>query len=820
MRKMANLVYIAFMALAGLYLLVLGAYLSYLGGSFYYLLSGAVMLATAWYFGRGNVRAVRLFGIWLAITLCWSLYEADGAFLSLLPRLAMWLVLGLWFFLPLAVQGDASKAGHKLLVRRWIGIPAADSAVCLVVAALPGYEHFSEGSVRAPASSGLPVGDWRHYGSHVGGTRFAELDQINTATVGKLREVWRYRTGVNRDFKGTPLQVDGKLLFCTARNIVIAIDADSGAELWRFDPDVVPPGDHQYAVTCRGIAYHEVPDSVEQCAQRVVVGTVDSRLIALDAKTGRPCEHFGDGGTVDVTVGLGEHHPSQYYLTSPALVAGDLLVIGGLVMDSQRLGLPSGAVRAYSAQTGEFVWAWDMGRPDDGRLPVGGEAFTRGTPNVWSMMSFDPELGLIYVPTGNAGPDYFGGERREIDDKWGSSIVALDVKGGQPVWSFQTVHHDVWDYDVPAQPTLVDVEKDGELVPAVAVATKRGEIFLLNRRNGEPVHPIEERPVPQDGAEGERLAPTQPFSSLPHFRPFLHEKDMWGLTPLDQLMCRVEYRMLRYEGLFTPPTTKGSLQFPGNFGGFNWGGISVDADNGLLIAAPMLLAMRTMLVTPERVAEAGPMAAKLLGNYHPAVNWKGEKPQATDRGYTPHDLEGEFDYKKIKYYGLTGPFMSRFALPFIGGTRVPCFEPPWSKLAVIDLNTNELLWSRPLGTMNESGPFALKSGLPFEVGVPLRAGTVTTRGGLIFSSSTMDRTVRAFNTRTGELLWQQRLPGNGQATPMTYLSSDTGRQYLIVTVPNPSWTYPRDAESGTYTDSRSQVDDEGGYVIAYALDEE
>ena len=346
MKKLANLLYIAFTAMAGLYLLVLGGYLAYLGGSIYYLLSGGVILAVAWYYGRGNLHAVRVFGSWLTITLIWSLYDADGAFLSLLPRLAMWLVLGLWFFLPLAVRGDTSRSEQKTVVRRWIGLPSAAAVICLAISVVPGHEHYGEGTVRTQVSQNNTVSDWRHYGNHVGGTRFAELDQINTDTVTGLKEVWRYRTGVNRDFKGTPLQVDDKLLFCAARNIVIALDADSGKELWRYDPEVVPPGDHQYAVTCRGVAYLEVPGSTGQCAKRVVTGTVDSRLIALDAETGELCAGFGNQGTVDVTVGLGEHIPNQYYLTSPALVAGDLLVIGGLVMDSQRLGLPSGAVRA------------------------------------------------------------------------------------------------------------------------------------------------------------------------------------------------------------------------------------------------------------------------------------------------------------------------------------------------------------------------------------------------------------------------------------------------------------------------------------------
>jgi quinoprotein glucose dehydrogenase/quinate dehydrogenase (quinone) len=364
---------------------------------------------------------------------------------------------------------------------------------------------------------------------------------------------------------------------------------------------------------------------------------------------------------------------------------------------------------------------------------------------------------------------------------------------------------------LPAQPVLVDVDRDSEKVPSVAVPTKTGEIFLLDRRDGTPVFPIEERPVPQDSEYGEYLSKTQPFSPLPNFHPYRHEKDMWGLTPIDQLVCRVGYKMMNYEGLFTPPSTKGTLAAPGNFGGFNWGSVSVDADNGLLVAAPMLLSHRLQLFTPQQVAEAGPLAGLLLGSEHPAVRMDPDAPIPEARAPEPED---PYDHARILYYGLPRPFLS------IIGTQIPCFEPPWSRIAVIDLNTKELLWSRPLGTMKDSGPFNLRTGLPFNVGVPVRAGTLTTRGGLTFISSTMDSTVRAFDVRTGEEKWSEELPGNGQATPMTYLSEKTGKQYLIVTVPNPSWRYPRDPDSNSYTDSRSVIDGKGGYVIAYAIEHE
>lgn len=800
-------VFLTLLGLSALYLSLLGAYLLYLGGSPYYVLSGIALAAVCYFASKRSFWSLRIYGLLLLLTIPWAWLEAEGQFLSLLPRVAMWMGLALFIAILPIVDADARREKW-----RWLGLPSALCAVALLlvqepVAVAPGTERAEVKTLDA---------DWRHYGSSVGGTRFSSAEQISADNVAGLKEVWRYRTGVKKDFKATPLQVDGVLYFCAAGNIVIALRDDTGEELWRFDPEATISAEHQYAITCRGVSYHEnLARKGKACAKRILTATVDARLMAVDAETGALCEDFGTAGAVDLREGMGPHLPSQYYHTSPPLIADDLAVVGGLVMDSQRMGLPSGVVRAFDVETGEFAWAWDVGRPDDNGMPEEGERFTPGTPNVWSLMSYDSELQLIYAPTGNASPDYFGSTRRDVDDEWSSAVVALHVDSGKPAWKFQTVYHDVWDYDVPSQPTLVEVGKDGEKIPALAMPTKRGEIFLLDRRDGSPVHPIEDRAVPQGDEVSNRLAPTQPFSSLPNFRPHLYERDMWGLTPLDQLLCRVEYKMMRYEGHFTPPTPGGSIQFPGNFGGFNWGGVSVDADNGLLVAAPMRLANRILLVTPERVAEAGARASALLGNYHPAVDMgEGVGAHVPDA----HDNEGEYDHKKIKYYGLTMPFISRFALPFIGGTEVPCFEPPWSEIAVIDLNTNKELWRRPLGAMNDSGPFGLRSGLPFDVGVPVRAATLSTRGGLTFMSSTMDSTVRAFDLRSGETLWKQALPGSSQATPMSYVSPRDGRQYVIVTVPNPSWRYPRDPKTGTYTDSQSVDDGLGGYVIAYALD--
>lgn len=813
MRTLAHWLYVILFILIGMLLTFPGGFLLYLGGSPYYLLAGLAILATAVLMIRRSAKAIAVYGALLVLTLVWALFEAQLDFFALLPRLAAWLVIGLYFLTPwyraslsLAKGGNSDPPPRG--PNRWlVGAPSLAAMFALGVAALPGYERNGTGSERPNPPERAT--DWRHYGGDPGGSRFAAIDQINTQNVSGLKEVWRYRTGLEADFKATPLAVDGKLYLCGAGNVVIALDGRTGRELWRHDPHLTVPDTHQYAITCRGVAHYEAPQGYSgSCPKRIVTATINASLIALDAATGERCAGFGDGGIVDLRVGMGKHLPKEYYHTSPPTVAGRNLVVGGLVLDSQKLGLPSGVVRAFDAITGQLAWAWDVGNPGNRGLPAEGKTYTPGTPNVWSIMSYDPELNLVYAPTGNANPDYFGGLRRDFDDRYSSAVVAIDAATGEERWTFQTVKHDVWDYDVPAQPVLVDVQRDGKRVPAIAIPTKMGEIFLLDRRNGTPVYPIEERPVPQSPELGEYLADTQPFSPLPNFHPYRYEADMWGLTPIDQMVCRIEYRMMRYEGMYTPPTKGGTLVAPGNFGGFNWGSVSVDADNGLLVAAPMLLAHRVLLVTPEQVQQAGPRAGELLGADHPAVRMDESAPI---RPLPKPDPRNPYDQMQVRYFGIPMPFMSRL------GTAIPCFEPPWSQLAVIDLNTKELLWSRPVGDMSAAGPFNLRSGLPIDIGTAVRAGTLTTRGGLAFISSTMDAKVRAYDVRTGEMKWSHALPGNGQSTPMSFVEPGTGRQIVLVTVPNPSWRYPRDPVNNDYLDSQSVRDGKGGYVIAFAL---
>jgi membrane-bound PQQ-dependent dehydrogenase (glucose/quinate/shikimate family) len=833
-----NAAYAAALMSIGAYLLWYGVQLLMLGGSFYYALMGALLAGCGWLVFTRNPLASTIYAAILVVTVVWSFLEAGLDFVALLPRLAAWLVVGLWFLSPWYAAATKKPETRPVYVGgRWVGFASVAGALLLAVGAI---QHWpvAEGTRDAKLIGDSAVGDWRFYGGVAGGQRFAQIDQINLETVGGLEKVWEYRTGVPYDFKQTPQMANGLVYVCTAGSTLLALDSDSGAEVWRHDTKTEVPGGIEnastFARTCRGLGYYEAPvEYTGECAKRIIAGTVDARLVAVDAMTGQTCTTFGRNGEINLMSGLGYAPLGNFMVTSAPLVAGDKVVTGGWVTDNQQIGNPSGVVRAYDTITGEFAWAWDMGKPGFQGLPDEGQEYTRGTPNVWSNMSYDPKLNLIYAPTGNSSPDYFDGDLRSPEsEENASSIVAIDAATGIRRWVYQTVHRDIWDYDVPSQPVLIDIRKDGtgEIIPAVAQPTKRGEIFLLDRRTGVPIYETPEIAVPQNPAEGERVTATQPFSPLPHFRDDRLEQDMWGVTPLDQLHCRIEYKKMRYEGIFTPPmrggggygtdqeTWGGTFQYPGNAGGFNWGSVSVDADNGLLIAAPMTMGNRIVLRSledretmaaqnaarrAERDEHAGPQAPAA----GPARGPGGGQPDPAAAAHRER-----FDQDRVLYRGDTAPFMSdwRLPIPFLNiGSNLPCFEPPYGVLGVIDLNTNTLLWKRSLGSMKQSGPFGISSGLPFMVGTPLQSASMTTRGGLIFHAGTMDATLRAFDVRTGEVKWQDDLPGSAHATPMSYVGKD-GRQYVVVTIPNPSWRYPRDGND-------TPVDGEGGWVIAYAL---
>lgn len=754
-----------------------GLQLLFLGGSIYYLVAGLALAYSGWCFWHEDPQGSLVYASLLFLTIAWSFMEAGTNLWALAPRILPFAVLGSWLLTPwqrnVLYDGNPPPLFASSIAKA--AVPLSLVIIVFVFVDDTGYE-VSEMSARSGINTINSATDWPSYGNSEKGTRYSPLDQINTDNVEGLELAWTYRTGAGGAFKATPLMVGELLFMCTGGNRILALNAESGALAWQFDPliDSEHLSQSRYFTTgCRGVSYYEAPPEYNgECQERILTNTTDARLIAVDALTGERCSSFGDQGEVNLTIGMGNDPRIANFQTSPPGIVSGNAVVGGWVLDNRSVGPPSGVVRAFNAINGELAWAWDMGRPGITTEPLRGEVYTRGTPNVWSLFSVDEELGLIFAPTGNETPDYFGGLRMEVSDQYASSVVAIDGTSGNIRWSYQTVHHDIWDYDVPSQPTLIDLPgENGEKVKALVQPTKRGEVFVLNRETGEPLFDIQELPVPQTGGVPEDyVAATQPFTmDLPIWRMELDESKMWGITPLDQLWCRIEYRKMRYEGHFTVPGVGTILQNPGATGGFNWGSISVDEANNLMIVNPLYMANQLTLIPRDQLPEG--VLGSQLG--------------------TP-------------YSHRTQRFMSPL--------HVPCMQPPYGTIGVVDLETKELLWQKPIGTAKETGPLNIPTRLPLTVGTPQTGGTVTTAGGLIFSAGAFDNTVRATGLFDGQELWREPIPFTAQGTPMTYLSPE-GKQTLIVVVP----VFNSTRGSGYEPLPAEDEDPLGGYVFAYRL---
>ncbi|MES2172381.1 MAG: membrane-bound PQQ-dependent dehydrogenase, glucose/quinate/shikimate family [Pseudomonadota bacterium] len=754
MQRFLNTAFLILLVVAGLSLAWLGGRLLMLGGSPWYLLSGLVMVAVALLGWRRAPLSIALFWAFLTANLAWALWEVGLDGWALAPRLAMPLCLGLYMLTPYYrrhVGRSAPLPGGRML---WSGL-------ALVMVAGVGLAFWADRTPAAasriwgPAPSSAADGDWIAYGNDRGGSRYSPLEQISPFNVGNLEPAWTYHTGKVGDgkqgtaFQVNPIKVGNRLFLCAGNNDVIALDPETGRQLWRHNPKTDLAG--VYGLVCRGVTYYRVPGATGACAERIFTATLDARLIALDAATGRPCPGFGRGGQVDLKTGLGEVDKGYYFVTSPPALVRGRLVLGGWVTDGQKIREPSGVVRAFDAVTGDFAWAFDIGRPDDHGLPAPGATFTPGTPNSWAPMSSDEALGLVYVPTGNATPDYFGGHRTANDDRYASSVIALDGMTGAVRWSFQTTHHDLWDYDVPAQPTLVDLPGG---VRGLLQPTKRGEIFFLDRATGKPILPVEERPVPQGVVPGERLSKTQPYSvGIPSFTgPRPTERGMWGLTPIDQAICRIRFREARFDGDMTPLSTEHpTITWPGYLGGIDWGGVSVDPRRGL------------MIVNNNQV-----------GNYNRLI----PRAEADRRGIKPMnaihmgDVGGPAAQQGVPYAAQIAPFLSPLA--------IPCQQPPYGRINAVNLKTGKMVWSRIFGTSRDSGPIALPTFVPISMGVPNIGGSVATASGLTFIGATQEHAFRAYDTATGRLLWKARLPAGGNASPSSYWSSASGRQFVVI----------------------------------------
>ena len=777
-----------------------GLWLITLAGSWYYLLAGSLLLVSAILLLRRSVQAVWLYLSCYLFTWIWAVWEVGFSVWPLMPRVLPFTVLliPVLFCTPYLLKSSSRRMPLPI-------VPAVLGMLALVIVSdlfrphyplnspdIPEQVNMPERSppgssstraapmgqenTLAPVQASLQTGaDWPAYGGTYEARRYSPLEQIDRDNVTDLVRVWHYQTGdMPRDGDGsdgsyaaetTPLVVDGTMYLCTPLTELISLDPTTGEERWRYDPgvstDAIP-----YSATCRGVAWYGQPELTGQidqaplstdCQERIIAGTLDGRLIAVSAATGEPCSNFGEQGEVDLLEGIGDSVPGFFSVTSPPTIVRGVVVIGHQVHDNQSRDAPSGVIRGYDAVTGELLWVWDMLQPELNTTPPPGQTYSRGTPNMWTIASSDEALGLVYLPMGNSSNDYYGSDRSETENQYSTALVALDVTNGEVAWHFQTVHYDIWDYDLGSQATLVDFPVNGDTVPALLLTSKQGDIYVMDRATGEHLVPIETRPVPQGGAEPHNLSPVQPFSTYHTLaQPDLQESDMWGMTPIDQLWCRIRYRQSSYAGIYTPPTvTRHWIQYPGYNGGSDWGGLTLDPQRQIIVANYNNMPNHNRLL-PREELEA--LNVTPIG-----------QPGAEDPGRPPDDLEPQ----EGSPFGtaVNAGWRMRF-------TRLLCTQPPYGGIRAIDLATGSTLWDRPFGEALENGPFGIPSKLPVLIGTPNNGGSVATASGLVFIAATTDDLIIAIDIETGETLWREKLPAGGQATPITY--EVDGRQYLTM----------------------------------------
>ncbi len=817
-----------FIALTSLFLLIGGAYLLSLGGSAYYVVTGVVLLAVTWLLYRRSPTALVLYALVLVGTAIWSLWESGPDFWALAPRSGVLVVFGVWLLLLVSWRLEAPR---KLGVQSLVGALVIWAGVLVYAGfndpqTVNGTLASSTGSLAANAN-GIDNADWPAYGRTQEGTRYAPLQQITPDNVKNLQVAWTFRTG---DMKGpndpveitnevTPIKIGNLLYLCSPHQKLFALDAQSGALKWTFDPKLKADPSFQH-VTCRGVSYVDLtanaaaaadaaapasdaaasaaaasaPQAAASdaaasaaqtaapasdatttaaaavtgaCSRRIYLPVNDGHLYALDALTGERCAGFANNGDLDLQHAMPVTTPGMYEPTSPPIITSKVIIVAGAVEDNFSNREPSGVIRGFDVRTGELLWAFDPGAKDPNHIPGPGEHYTWNSPNSWAPAAYDAKLDIVYLPMGVRTPDIWGGDRTPEMERYASGLLALHASTGKLAWFYQTAHHDLWDMDMPSQPTLADITaKDGKTVPVVYGPAKTGNLFVLDRRTGETVVPAPELPVPQGAAPGDRTSPTQPFSELT-FRPknLLTDKDMWGATMYDQLVCRVMFHKLRYEGTFTPPSLQGTLVFPGNLGMFEWGGIALDTDRQIAIANPIAL----------------PFVSRLIprGPGNPIEPEPGAKGSGTESGIQPQ--------YGVPYGVTLNPFLSPFGLP--------CKQPAWGYIAGIDLKTNDIVWKKRIGTVRDSSPIPL----PFKMGMPMLGGPIVTAGGVAFIGATADNFIRAFDVNNGKQLWEARLPAGGQATPMSY--SINGKQYVVIA-------------AGGHGSFGTKL---GDYVIAYAL---
>ncbi|ACD16092.1 glucose/quinate/shikimate family membrane-bound PQQ-dependent dehydrogenase [Paraburkholderia phytofirmans] len=827
-RGVIGVVTLLFTVLTALYLLIGGAWLLSVGGSAYYLITGVALLGVAWLLWRRSPTALVLYSLVLIGTAIWALMESGPDFWALAPRSGVLVIFGVWLLLLVSwrLVGERKLGVVSLVVAlvAWAGVLVYASFND--PQQVNGTLSASAPASGAGAGSGIDPADWPAYGRTQEGTRYSPLQQITPENVKDLQVAWTFRTG---DMKGpndpveitdevTPIKIGDLLYLCSPHQILFALDAKTGTLKWKFDPRLKSDPSFQH-VTCRGVSYVDLSagataaapatapasdatataaapasdtataaapasdtatatttaapaatpasDTTATCTRRIYLPVNDGHLYALDALTGQRCEGFANHGDLDLQHAQPVTTAGMYEPTSPSIITSKVIIVAGSVEDNFSNREPSGVIRGFDVRTGELLWAFDPGAKDPNHIPGAGEHYTWNSPNSWAPAAYDAKLDIVYLPMGVTTPDIWGGNRTPEQERYASGLLALNASTGKLAWFYQTAHHDLWDMDQPSQPTLADITgKDGQSVPVVYAPAKTGNLFVLDRRTGVPVVPAPETPVPQGAAPGDHVSPTQPFSQLT-YRPSkkLTDADMWGATMYDQLVCRVMFHKLRYEGTFTPPSLQGTLVFPGNLGMFEWGGIAVDTDRQIAVANPIAL----------------PFVSRLIprGPGNPLEPVPGAKGSGTESGIQPQ-------------YGVPyGVVINAFLSPF----GLPCKQPAWGYISAIDLKTNEIVWKKRIGTVRDSSPIPL----PFRMGMPMLGGPIVTAGGVAFIGATADNYIRGFDVNNGKQVWEARLPAGGQATPMSY--SINGRQYLVIA-------------AGGHGSFGTKL---GDYVIAYAL---
>lgn len=773
--RIAAIVLPLFIGLFGLAMFGGGVWLIAVGGSWYYGLAGLALLAGAVQLLRKQRAGQIVIALAWAASMAWALWEAGFDGWALVPRIVGISVL---FILALLVSPVVNAAAGAR--RRFNGAQAGGLVVA--VAALAGLGVLvSRDQMPDVALAQLPVpstaavtgagADWTAYGGDDKAQRYSTLNQITPANVDRLERAFVFHTGdlpkpgERYSPANTPLKIGDDLLMCSAKNILIAVNAATGREKWRFDPKV-PTEAIPHAAVCRGVAVYTAPELAADaaCKSRVISTTLDARIIAVDQRDGKPCMDFGVNGQVDLWKDIGKKVPGWYAPTTTPTIVRGIVVTGAQVRDGQDTDAPSGVIRGFNAVTGQMAWAWDLGNPDNIHGPQPGQTYTRGTPNMWTTAVGDDKLGLVYLPIANASVDYVGSHRTALEKKYADSLVAVDVTTGRDVWHFQALRHDLWDYDLGSQPTLMDYPgADGKQVAAILLPTKQGDMYIFDRATGKPLIPIGEVKGSTHGSvEPGFVAQTQPTSGWHSLRkPAKLEKDMWGFSPVDQLMCRIQFRQSNYDGYLTPPSSdKPWIQYPGYNGGSDWGSVAIDPVRRLLIANYNDVPNRNQLIPREKANAMG---------VQPIYASKDANAKAAGKG------EGGASV----YPQVHAPYAIRVNSGWRNwGTGVPCTAPPYGGIRAISLDTGKTVWDGPLGTARRNGPFGIPSGIPFSIGLPNNGGSVVTAGGLVFIAAATDNLFRAIDIKTGKTVWTDVLPAGGQANPMAYAIH--GEEYVLI----------------------------------------